>query len=166
MKSFLTPFFLIAVLSAEPLGMVLEGIYSNASLMFRYKTNTIECAPYGVFTLTQVYNKKDLSQGCRVMIEKFFRSHPKVRYFSEYKLHYRQYYMIEPKKNGECIFNAKGRRSFSELLLLNGAAALQKGFKDDEYRHKFTQAQNSAHVNKKGIWSEPKLKKCLLEYMQ
>lgn len=166
MKNILLLIFCVTVTYAKPLGMALEEVRSNASLIFRYRNVSIECAPYGVFTLIQVYNKKDLSAGCKRMIKSFFLSHPKIRYFADYKLHFLQYYMVEPKGNGQCLVNVRGKRSFSQLLLLNGAAALRKNFKDEELRNTFFKAQKSARIIKKGIWSEPRLKKCLLEFMQ
>lgn len=123
------------------------------------------CRPYGVVTLDEIYKLSDQDSGCKQAIEKFYIKNPVDKYFSKYLLKLRQTYHIEFKDN-RCVVYAKGKMSYSEILLRKGIAVVKPKFKDKEFKDSFKQSQKYAEDNKNGIYKDETFEKCRSELNQ
>ena len=159
-------FFCFISLSAQSLPMKLIDIKSSTLLRFGYKQFHYDCIPYGVVTLEQVYSKKNITNLCKQKIKRFFATNVKLYHIAAYRLKVMQFYMVELKKDQECLVNLQGMRSYSEFLLSQGFAVVRRGFRDEVYGYYFDRAQKTARVQKRGVWSDPSLLECIVDVMK
>lgn len=166
LRLLLVLFFLMLPLVglARPL-YFLDAIYANDHLLFHKQKETLECSPYGIWTLDKVLRRKDLGSVCKKALNDFFARNPRLRYLLYYKLHPMQRYKIE-LRGGACIIYVDSKQTLSEILLLNGVAIVQPRFIDEEFRYRFYQANQVAKFNKRGMWGDVKLKSCLSEFFK
>jgi len=146
----------------EPLIAMLDNIVSNEIQKFGIGNYTFECKTYGVLTLETLYNSSTAGSICQKSIDKFYEKNPKLKYYADGILEYKQQYHIEIK-NRECIVYAKGQVTLSELLLKEGLALKKPMFRDEEFDNYFTLAQRKAKIEKKGLWSENISTSCVEE---
>ena len=156
----------LSLYAKEPNVMLLESIYANDSLLFRSKNSYVLCRPYGVWTLDRVIRRKDRPNTvCEKALEEFILHNPKLHNFLTFKMHVEQGYRVEFKK-GECIVYLGSKKTLSETLLQAGLAIEEPNFKDEEFRYRFYQALRAAKRNKRGIWSDAKMRSCMSEFFK
>ncbi len=63
----------------------------------------------------------------------------------------------------QCIVYAKGQTTLSQLLLSRGLGFKERAFKDEEFNALFTDALNSAKINKRGVWKSDIPRNCIAE---
>ena len=73
-----------------------------------------------------------------------------------------QYYMVELKKEQECVVHTKGEQSYSQALLSQGVGVVRRGFRDTLYDYYFDVAQKNGKLHKRGLWSDPSLMQCII----
>jgi len=147
----------------EPIIMKLSSIYANDIFLLNYKQSSYYCEPYGVISIAKIKTKKDINPTCKKAFEDFIVKNPKLNNFAKYHLHVEQYYRVDFKSQGKCLLFSKGKKTYSQDLLLNGLAILKPNFKDEEYRYIFLKSYKSAKMRKKGIWKVPTLRTCIAE---
>ena len=141
---------------------MLESIYNNTYQKFVAPTNaSLICKPYGVVTIEQIVKQPHVSEFCKKKYRDFLEHNPKSSYFVHFILHTHSFYHVQSKVNSECIISARGMVSYSELLLREGLAVVQKHFRDKEYLYRFRKAYWSAKGNKKGMFSDYVLGNCI-----
>jgi hypothetical protein len=155
-------FFLSFVDAKEPFLAMLKEVYTNDLQTFGYKESSFVCKPYGVLTLEELYEQSGSTPACKRAIDEFYIQHPSLKYLAEIKLHKGQLYHILFRKE-ECIIYLKGQMSYSELLLQKGVAMKNRDFNDKEFRSVFYDAQESARIEKKGLWGSDIFGKCASE---
>ena len=146
----------------EPLLATLESVISNDVQKFGIGGYTFECTAYGVMTLEGLYNSSKVDSECKKSIDKLYVKNPKLKYYVDSVLKYKQQYHIEIK-NQECIVYSNGQVSLSELLLKEGLAFKNLRFKDEEFDFYFSLAQRKAKIEKNGLWSEKIFTNCTEE---
>ena len=157
--------FLPQLYAGEPNIMLLDAIYANDSYLFRFKQSRYICRPYGVWTLDRVIGNTNITPVCKKALDEFIVHNPKLHRFAWYVMHLEEGYRVE-FKNKECIIYLGSKQTLSEALLRDGAAIEQPGFSDEEFRYRFYQALRAAKVNKRGIWSDAKLRSCMSEFFK
>lgn len=145
--------------------MILDAIYANDSYLFHHAQDQTMCTPYGVWTIERALRRSDIGSVCKKALNEFLLHNPKLRYFSSYKMHVEQGYRIA-LRNGECIIYLGSKQTLSEALLQAGVAIEQPGFSDEEFRYRFYQALRAAKINKRGIWSDAKMRSCMSEFFK
>jgi hypothetical protein len=158
--------FLSLLFAKEPTVMILDTIYSNGLYKFRYGLREVYCRPYGVWTVEVIAQSTTKNSVCKDQFKKFIASNPKLAYYAWYHLEVEQSYHIELAKDGYCKVFAFGQKTISEMLLQNGVAVLDPLFEDEEYSFRFQKSQNFAKYYKKGIWQNPLLKSCIVEFFK
>ncbi len=146
----------------EPLLARLEGTISNEIQKFGIQNYTFECKPYGILTLEALYKSSKTDSVCQKSIDRYYKKNPKLKYYADRILKYKQLYHIEIK-NRECAIYAKGQTTLSELLLYEGLALKKPMFRDEEFDSYFTNAQRKAKIEKKGLWGENIFANCVKE---
>jgi hypothetical protein len=153
------------IIAKEPLLAMLENTLSNEIQKFGINNYSFKCKPYGVLTLERLYSDAKKGSLCQSSIDDFYKKNPKLKYYSEMILEYKQRYHIEIKET-ECIIYAKGEMTLSELLLNEGLAIKKPTLKDEEFDDYFTLAQRKAKIEKKGLWKEKIFNSCIEELYQ
>ena len=169
-SSILTPLFIILIITQnfinleakEPTLAILKNIDANDFQRFRIKSSSFICRPYGITTLEQIYKKSPKKSICRENIDKFYAKNRDLLYFSESILKVGQTYHIE-FKNSQCLIYAKGQTTLSQILLRKGLGFKKNSFKDEEFDETFTDAMNSAKINKDGLWRGSIQRDCTAE---
>ena len=146
----------------EPLLATLNTTLSNEIQKFTIGSYTFECKVHGVITLETLYNSSKVDSRCQKSIDKFYIKNPKLKYYVDSILKYKQKYHIEIK-NRECIIYANSQITLSELLLKEGLALKKPRFKDEEFYFYFSLAQRKAKIEKKGLWNEKIRTNCIEE---
>lgn len=155
------PFFVLQ--AQEPAIFMLHDIYDNTIQRFSLQNKTsLMCKPYGVRTLDEIFQAKKTSEFCRKKMQNFYEHHPKARFFVHTVMRERAFYHVETKKDGRCIVSVRGLRSYSEMLLNDGLAVVEKQFRDKEFRYRFEDAVKAAKSLKKGIYSDNAVFQCVL----
>lgn len=146
----------------EPTMAILLDITTNSIQRFNIGQYNFYCTTYGVITLDKLYENSKIDSKCKKSINNFYKKNPNLEYFTLELLKVRQMYHLE-FKDKECIIYAKGQRTLSEILLLEGLAINKPMFKDEEFKFLFERAQKNAKLLEKGIWGEKVLKDCIAE---
>jgi hypothetical protein len=154
--------FNISVFSKEPTLAILRTADTNEYQKFSIGMYEFICRPYGVITLEELFSRSETNSPCQKSINEFYLKNPMQRYFAQNILKNRQTYHLEFKQNS-CVLYAKGKLSMSELLIKNGLAFKKPKFKDEEFEHSFTQAQNYAKRLEIGLFKEKIQNKCVSE---
>ena len=155
--------FLISIVEAkEPQLAQLKSILSNEVQYFSIKNSRFYCRSYGVITIDQLYRRATFNQNCKEKITTFYRKNPQEYYYALQVFKENQFYHLE-FQNAACIIYAKGKYTYSELLLRRGLAIVEPNFKDLEFKTSFIKAQTSAKEHKRGLWKDEIIKNCLLE---
>jgi len=156
-------FSILSGLSAnEPLLARLESTMTNETQKLGVGNYTFTCRPYGVLAVEKLYADSPQNSECRKSIERLYKKNPKLQYYTDSILKYKQLYHIEIKDNS-CVIYAKGEISLSELLLKNGLAIHKINFRDEEFSTYFLNAQKAASIGKKGLWKEKVFENCIKE---
>ena len=129
--------------ASEPYLGILRSVDSNSQQKFSHNMYFFTCRSYGIVSIDELYaiSKKDTT--CFNAIKQFYRQNPSLKYYSMGILKQSQKYHLE-FKNNRCIIYAKGTKSLSELLLLQGLGIVKAGFNDDEFNYSFNEAQAEA----------------------
>lgn len=155
------PFFILQ--AQEPQIFMLEDIYNNSMQKFVAQHNIgIMCKPYGVRTLEEILGSSKTSKSCRKILQNFYENNPKASYFVHTVMFAKAFYHVASKADGRCIVSVKGLRSYSEMLLYNGLAVVQKPFYDKEYLYRFKKVAHMAKSQKRGFYSDKVLAQCVL----
>ncbi|NOQ29755.1 MAG: hypothetical protein GQ570_01400 [Helicobacteraceae bacterium] len=146
-------FFSFVKADVPRLGMYIYS-HNNTYIKFRMiKTDEkFFCKPYGIFTIDDLIDSKDLTKECRASVDDFYKKKPKLKFFSILNLHRKQNYHIV-KKDKLCIFYSNSTKSYSEEMLENGIAVITPFFQDKEWKYRFFRAEQGARINKQGLWS-------------
>jgi len=156
-------FFIIFSLNAkEPILARLTNVVANDIQRFSIGNSSFICEVYGVVSIEKVLRDKSSNSICVNSLIDFYKKNAQLQYFTNQILEPQQRYSIEFKKD-KCIIYAKGQKTLSEILLEEGLATVELGFKDKEYRYAFKKAQIRARVAKKGMWSNSIRQKCLAD---
>jgi hypothetical protein len=155
-------FLATGLCAKEHLLAILNTAVSNEIQKFGIGNYTFECRAYGVVVLETLYNSSKVGSRCQKSIDKFYIKNPKLKYYVDSILKYKQKYHIEIK-NRECIIYANSQITLSELLLKEGLALKKPKFKDEEFYFYFSLAQRKAKIEKKGLWNEKILTNCIEE---
>lgn len=158
-------FVSVVLFADEPIGMNLENIIANDSLVFSVKQSYFNCYPYGVIPLEKLLRDKHVSKVCQNEYLIFKKRYPKLYFFAFYHLHVRQNYMVKLQKEG-CLIFSKGKKTYSEILLEQGLAIIDPKIKNQEYDFYFFNAQARAKREKKGLWGDPAMQKCKAELLR
>lgn len=164
-KNFLIFFIFISFSSLdakEPFLAILKSVPSNDTQIFTLQKATFTCQPYGVVTLEELYARAGENSQCYEAIIKFYKKNAKLQYYSEDIFHTMQRYHVQMKEN-RCIIYASGQITLAELLLKNGLAILKPFFKDDEFRFVYRRAQQIAREEKRGMYKDAIVSKCITE---
>lgn len=139
---------------------ILKSIESNTRQHLNIVNYTYVCEAYGVVSPAKILQNPKLGSECKESIALFYLKNPNLKHYTASKLYLMQMYHLEFKRRG-CLLFARGKRSLSELLLREGLAIVEPGFKDREYESLFEYAQKNARIEAKGIWRENSLVSCL-----
>ena len=147
----------------EPQIFMLQQVYDITHQKFAYSNHmSLMCKPYGVRTLQEIMQMPKTSPYCKEKFTLFFQNHPHASYFAHTLLHLRAFYPLYMQKDGRCLVSVKGMKSYSEVLLENGLAVVEKGLLDEENLYRLQRAQERAQRNKKGLFSNPETTKCVM----
>ena len=155
-------FFGLKLFAYEPILAILHSINGNGAQSFSFKQTHFTCRPYGVDTLEKLYLTSAENSECRDELKNFYKMNPELKYFSYSQLKVMQMYHLEFIEDG-CILYAKGQKSLSELLLREGLAYIKPDFENDEFGAVFKKAQESAIINKRGVWQDNIVKVCTIQ---
>ncbi len=162
---FVSIVFCSTVFAERSVRMTLNSILANDSLIFSLKRNHFNCYPYGVIVLEKFYRDDKVSLTCKKNYQQFQQKNPKLYFFAYYHFHVKQNYMVELKKEG-CLVFSKGQKTYSEFLLEKGLAIIDPKIKNEKYKNYFFYAQQRAKRNKKGIWGDSAMQKCIAELLK
>ena len=146
----------------EPFLAILKTVVSNDTQTFTLQKATFTCRPYGVVTLEELFERAKSDSECHDAIAKYYKKNVEQNYFSQMLLHPMQRYHIEMRES-RCILYASGQMTLAELLLKNGLAILKPFFKDDAFRFIYRRAQQIAKEEKRGMYKDAIVSKCITE---
>jgi len=149
----------IFFLRASEIALLLE-IKNNSLLYFSIKNREHLCIPYGIITFDILQYKSKDNALCQKALLEYYDKYPKDKNFAKKHFHTQQYYNIEKKKSS-CIIYAKGKKSYSSILLEKGLAIVPTHFKDKIFEYKYRKIENEAKISQKGLWSNPILRNCI-----
>jgi hypothetical protein len=144
-------FFPLILLSQEPSIAILSKIYNNSTFLLQKGVKVYTCKVYGVVTLEDLFFRAKADNQCQKEIINLYEKRVNLKYFAFFRLKEEQSYHINDK-NGRCIIYSKGETTYSEELLKKGLALIALHFKDEVFDYVFTQAQENAKIEKKGLW--------------
>ncbi|MDH4944181.1 hypothetical protein [Sulfurimonas sp. C5] len=145
----------------EPTMLMLKGNLSNALQEFQVLPDySFQCKPYGITTVDELLNSKKTTKECKNVLKKFYVQNPELYNLHYHVLHRKSFYHLE-YENKSCIIYAKGELTYSEILLKEGAALIQKDLKNEVFEPRFQSAQRSAELRKKGIFKDPNVLRCV-----
>jgi hypothetical protein len=150
----------IVLLHAQvPHTAMLEQTPDNAALVFKSDQSRLICKPFGVRTLEEIAGDRRTNTLCKALFEGYAKRNPGSRQYAASTLKRFQFYRIEPVQE-RCILYAKGRVSYSEMLLHEGLAVIKRGEVKRELRRSFERAEAGARKNRRGIWKEALAVEC------
>ncbi|QOP41563.1 hypothetical protein [Sulfurimonas marina] len=159
---FIIPLF--ALDAKEPTMMMVKRGINNSLQEFQIAPYySFVCKPYGVVTLDEVLNSKETDKECKNTLQKFYIQNPRLYNLYRRYLKRKSFYHVE-YLDKSCLVHAKGELTFSEILLQNGIALIDKGFKDEIYNARFKSAQKSAETWKRGMFSDQKVLSCMKRF--
>ncbi len=152
---------LIAVLDAKEILSLLKRVQNNHTLHMKYLQQPFVCKPYGVQTLSELIERKDMSNSCKSSLSRFRVENPQEKYFAVSLLKIEQQYSVESRE-GLCLLHLSSEHSYSEALLEHGYALIwPKGIKEDiVLEQRFNKALLRAKNTKAGVWSDTEVRNC------
>lgn len=159
---FIIPLFTLD--AKEPTMMMVKRGINNSLQEFQIAPYySFVCKPYGVVTIDEVLNSKETDKECKNTLQKFYIQHPRLYNLYRRYLKRKSFYHVEYLEKS-CLVHVKGELTFSEILLQNGIALIDKEFKDETYNARFKSAQKSAEIWERGMFSDPKLLSCMKRF--
>jgi hypothetical protein len=149
----------LALYGSEPLLGLLERIEPDGTLLFDVGNGSRRCAPYGIIMLQSVGTNEGVAPACREAVRLFFARNPESPGFGATLLKVQQRYHIEIE-GAQCRIYARGRRSYSSLLLEAGLAFVRESLQDSLRRYELKRSEARAKNEKRGLWSDPPLREC------
>lgn len=153
-------------LSAKDFTAILLKTDGDMRFHFTVNNQAFYCEPAGVTTLAKLYNKKGLSPFCKTSLVRFIQKYPYANKQYAYVLHLEQKYYIHPYEKS-CFIMLNSGISFSEHLLENGFARLEKSFNasfsGSALHQKLQMAEKRARYHKRGVWSDETVSNCFSE---
>jgi hypothetical protein len=145
----------------EPTILMLKNSYSNSLQEFQTAPNySFSCKPYGIRTFDEILSTNKSDKRCRQLLKTFYIKHPKLYSLHHRYLHRKSFYHVE-YINNSCLVYAKGKTTFSEILLKEGMAFVDKSLENKILKPKFISLQNYAKDKKKGVFSDSELMNCV-----
>lgn len=153
--------FFIVSLDAKELISLLKSVQNNHTLHMKYLQQPFACKPYGVVTLSELMESRELSSSCKKSLLRFTEENPQEKYFAESLLKIEQQYSVESIQ-GLCLLHLSSEHSYSEALLEQGYALIwPKGIQGDKVlEQRFDKALLRAKNTKAGIWSDSDTRNC------
>ena len=149
-----------ALLHAEvPETAMLVETPDNAGLLFKSGQSRYLCKPFGVRTLEELAADRRTNSLCKKLFAEYAVRNPENMQFAATTLKRFQFYRIEPVKD-RCILYAKGRVSYSEMLLHEGLAVIKRGEVRRELRRSFERAEAGARQKRRGFWKDSLAVEC------
>jgi hypothetical protein len=146
----------------EPTLAILQNISSTSVQKFTIANYSFYCDAYAVIAVDKLAKSPSVNSTCKKSLNGFYKRKPQSQYYAQEILKVLQMYHLDFKE-GKCLVFAQGEVTLSELLLKEGLAVLEPNFQDDEYKALFRNAQSSAKMNKRGLWSESIIRDCIAE---
>ena len=147
----------------EPTILMLKNSHGNFLQEFQVAPHySFSCKPYGIKTLEELLNSKTNDQKCQKNLEIFYIKHPKLSNLHHKYLHKKSFYHVE-YENRSCLVYAKGQVTFSEILLKEGMALVDRDLKNKILKPKFVDIEQNAKDKKKGFFADSELMNCINE---
>jgi hypothetical protein len=162
LSSFFYTFLFGAYNSQQPIIGTLTHINANNTLLFNFSRVPYHCKSYGIYTLFDFLATPNITEDCKKGINEYFDKNPKERYFPQYTFKVFQQYHVS-FKDRDCIISAQGQRTYATLQLERGLAVLKPRFTNKLLEYKYKRSQDMARKLKKGIWSNPKIMRCVTQ---
>ena len=145
----------------EPTMLMLKGNFSNVLQEFQIPPDySFTCKPYGITTVDELLSSEKTTKECKNILRKFYVKNPELYTLYSRVLHRKSFYHVE-YENKSCIVYAKGELTYSEILLKEGLALIQKNLKNEVFEPRFQSAQRSAELRKKGIFKDSDVLRCV-----
>jgi len=148
------------LISKEPTIAVLVDIESNYVQHFKIGNKKLECKPYGIIGLDELYGSNFFNSTCKTSILKFYKQRADLKYYVYTKLDVQQFYRLKIKDE-RCLISVSGEKSLSEFLLEEGLAVRKPLLRDKENEYFFYKSQLNAKMLQKGIWKENIIRECI-----
>lgn len=153
----------IITLDAQEVVSILKSVQNNHTLHMKYVQQPFICKPFGIETIRQFLQRKDISTSCRQSLVSFIEANPEEQYFALHILKIEQQYSVE-KFQGSCLLHLSSGYSYSEALLEHGYARIPSNFQynNAELEYRFNRALEGAKRSKSGVWSNANVSNCFL----
>lgn len=136
-------------MNAEIQTGLMKSIVSNEEMYLLVNKVVVPCKPFGIVPLESLGKKSGQSTECGRELKLFFQNHPHAYNFAREHVYKEQTYHIEFLKEG-CVLYGNGPETYSEMLLREGLAVIEKTFSDPEWNWKLKRAFQGAERMKTG----------------
>lgn len=164
-KKIISLLFLILVTysDANELISLLKNIENNHTLHMSYAQKHFICEPYGVETVSQLVQRRDVNSTCRQHLSSFRKTHPMEKFFAQETLDIQQQYSVKGIA-GKCLLALSFSKSYSESLIENGYGRIPLLLKYENplLDYRFKRALKRAKHIKAGIWGDVDIRNCFL----